>query len=504
MVAFTTVPRMGSGRARYRAFQDGGMFHEGGFHLKGSDAVAAGFDYVVLSSHEPIEPVLVLFGEVACVVVLPAASGFGAFGIVLVACDEPVLVRTQADGDLPLRARGHGIFLVVHEVDVVEGAGFSGATADGLHEVECAQDDAGFRLTESLIDLVPRRLVELPVHLGVERFARRRAVGEGGKVVFGEILLDQKTVDGGRHAEGGDPVLRDEGKEVGRGEPAVVVVGKDRAPRYPLSVELAPTALRPARLCGGEMQTVVHHFLPEARVEDEARRIFEIVLHHLGHAGSARGEIAEHGIIPRRSGEGGDNVAHLGEALVKTAEPFHRGGEDAFFQGLALGEGVADVLYDVLFRGGDKQLDGGGITTVYDVLCGEQVSGGDDDGAQFATRDVEHPVLPSAVEHTHHVIALFHAGRDEEIDRAVAFPLHIGEGHDLFLAGGVAPHEGALFGGETSVFVHHVVAEIEIFGHRELHVFREIVVVGEIRAVEKFVKKIHIVLFKPLRGPEVR
>lgn len=101
------------------------MLHEGGLHLEGSYAVAAGLDDVVLSAHEPIKPVFVAPGEVAGVVVFAAARRPGAFGIVLVACHQTVLMGTEPYRDLAVRAVGHGILLVVDEVDVIEGAGLA-------------------------------------------------------------------------------------------------------------------------------------------------------------------------------------------------------------------------------------------------------------------------------------------------------------------------------------------------------------------------------------------
>lgn len=314
---------------------------------------------------------------------------------------------------------------------------------------------------------------------------------ERGEVVFGEILLDEETVDGGGHAESRDLVLRDEGKQVGGGESAVVVVGEHRAAGYPLAVYLTPAALRPARFRGGEMQTVVHHFLPEARVEHESRGILEVVLHHLGHAGGAGREVAKHGIVPCRTRKGRQLGRHGVHALVEAAEPLDGESEETLLYRLAPGERVQDMFHHVLFGGGDQHLDAGGIAAVDDVFRRQQMSCGDNDRAEFAACDDQHPVLPSAVEHAHDVVALLHARGDEEVDGAVARLADVGECHDFFFSGGVAPYERTLVGRDSCVFVHHVVAEVEAFGHGKSHVFREIVVIGEIGAVEEFVKQIH-------------
>lgn len=143
------------------------------------------------------------------------------------------------------------------------------------------------------------------------------------------------------------------------------------------------------------------------------------------------------------------------------------------------------MLYDILFRRGDKYLDFRRVAAIDDVLCRQQMCGGDDDRAELAARGDQHPVFPAAVEHTHHVIALFHACGNEEIDGAVARFADVAESHYFFFTRGIAPDQRAFFGREARIFVHYVIAEIEVFGHGEADVLREIVIVCEIGAVEK-------------------
>lgn len=476
----------GVGRARDCALEHRGVFHKSGFHLERSDAVAAGLYDVVLSSHEPVHSVGVAFRKVAGVVEFAPACGGGAFGVVLVVGHQTNLMRAQSDGDFALAAVGHGVFLVIDKHDVVKGAGFAGATADGLHKAEVREDDAGFRLPEPLVNLLSRGVLELLEDFGVERLARSRAMAERREVVFRQVFLDEEAVNRRRHAESIDAVSGNEREQVGGGESAVIVVGENGAARYPLTVDFAPTAFCPARFGGGEVQTVVDDSLPEIGVEHETYGIFEVVLHHFGHTRCARSEIAQH--IAARVGtvDCGVLVGEFHYAVLEATEAFHGCGVNTFAESFAFLEGVSNVLDDVGFGSGDEHLDARGIAAVCDVLGGEQVGGGNKYGAEFAAGDRQHPVFPATVEHTHNVIAAVDAGIEQETYRPVCENGEFSESYRLFFACRVAPYERALFGAEASVFVHDVAGEIEVFGNGDSDVLREVFIVTEIRTVDEF------------------
>lgn len=52
------------------------------------------------------------------------------------------------------------------------------------------------------------------VDFGVQGFACRGAVLDGGKIIFGEIFLNEEAVHGGRRAERSDVVLLEHRQDV--------------------------------------------------------------------------------------------------------------------------------------------------------------------------------------------------------------------------------------------------------------------------------------------------
>ena len=73
------------------AFHHGRVGHQRAFHLERTDAVAAAFDYVVGSSHEPVVAVLIEIGEVAREVVIIVPNLVGQFLVALILPEQAYL-----------------------------------------------------------------------------------------------------------------------------------------------------------------------------------------------------------------------------------------------------------------------------------------------------------------------------------------------------------------------------------------------------------------------------
>ena len=75
------------------------------------------------------------------------------------------------------------------------------------------------------------------------------------------------------------------------------VVGKNGTSCKPLTVNLSPYSLCPARFCQCEMQSTVHHLLPVLCGNNVAQWVGKVVLYHLGIARSTRGKVQQHNVI---------------------------------------------------------------------------------------------------------------------------------------------------------------------------------------------------------------
>ena len=75
---------------------------------------------------------------------------------------------------------------------------------------------------------------------------------------------------------------------------SVIIVYKLSAARYPLPIAFSPAAFGPARVGHRNMQSSVQHLVPVNRGKNMTKRIVVVVQHHLGHAGSTRGEEHKH------------------------------------------------------------------------------------------------------------------------------------------------------------------------------------------------------------------
>jgi hypothetical protein len=137
------------------------------------------------------------------------------------------------------------------------------------------------------------------------------------------------------------------------------------------------------------------------------------------------------------------------------------------------------VLQHEGIRRGDDQLDVGRVVPVDQVLGGQQVGGGDGDGAELVQRQQAEPEFVAPLQDQHHRIALADAQGTEQVRGAVAGLLHLPEGEAGGLAVVVAPDQGHPVRLGARVFVRHVVGEVEALRHLDGKVVVEILVGSE-------------------------
>ena len=230
----------------YAALENVRKLHDDALDLERSDAVAGGFDDVVLAADIPVEAVLILPCNVAGVVdaVMPSLLG-EVLTAVVAEVETARNVGFGVDADLAVLADRHGLSVVVKDVDMVLRRGLAHGAELVLLAVEVTDDERRLGLAEAFHDAETGIFLEYFINLGVERLACGGRMDNRGEVVFADVLLDQHAVHGGRCAKCRDMVLCEHRKDVLRVE-AVEIVHEDRRLAQPLAVELAPQSLAPA------------------------------------------------------------------------------------------------------------------------------------------------------------------------------------------------------------------------------------------------------------------
>ena len=292
-VALTTCPRMGSGTPVMATSSTAGWVMRALLHLEGPHPVSGALDHVVRPAHEPEVSVLIPPGGVPgmVVIIMPGVPGLVRIGMVIgEKADGLSLVRP--DHNLALFAHLADLVVLVHQDDIESRCGLAHGAGFGLHPGIVGNADHGLGLAESFHEPQAGGLEEALVDGGVERLSGRDRILETGEVVPGHVALDHEPEDGGRRAEGGDPVLAHLVHHLS-GIEAIVIVDEDRRSGQPLAVDLAPGALGPSRIGHSVVQPVVLHILPVLGGEDMAQGIGLIVLDHLGVAGGPGGEVPQ-------------------------------------------------------------------------------------------------------------------------------------------------------------------------------------------------------------------
>ena len=384
------------------------------------------------------------------------------------------MALVQPDDDFALHAVIHVLAVFVHQRDVVGGRGTAGAAGLGLHPLAGHQQRRGLALAEALVNLHAREPEELVIHFGVERLARAVGPFQGAQVVAGEILLDEEAVHRGRRAKAGHAVLFQHFEQVG-GDEAVKVVHKQRGAADPLAIELAPARLGPAGIGHGHVDGVVPHVVPVIGRHRLRDGVGPAVRGHLGHAGGAAGEVDEHdivvlrqlgGLVPLLGGSG-----HLRVKIQKARFVAQR---EQRRKRIALRCGGQHVFAHLRLLHAQDGAGAGSLNAVDNVLLLQLRRGGNQHAAQLEQAHCRYPELPAALEHQNHGVALFEAVRLEHIGRLVAHAADFAKGEGALMPLEVAPDQRPLIGRDARVFVHHIVGEMEMFGHLEGKVFFKI------------------------------
>lgn len=198
---------LGVGGADDGTLGDSGMLDEGRFDFEGSDAVAAGFDDVVIAADEPEVAVVVLVALVSCIVIVASEDTLHDVFVFPIFFEEAWWADVaDVEGDVAGLAGLELVALIVHDPDVVAGCGFADAAVLDGHEGVVGEDADGLGLAIEVVNLEAEGLFPDADDLGVHGFACTHAVAEL-EVVFAEVHLDEHTIDSGWSAEGGDAVF---------------------------------------------------------------------------------------------------------------------------------------------------------------------------------------------------------------------------------------------------------------------------------------------------------
>ncbi len=236
------------------------------------------------------------------------------------------------------------------------------------------------------------------------------------------------------------------------------------------------------------------------------QRVGEVVLHQLGHAGGAAGEVHQHHIVPaggliaRRALEGLGASVHL-RVQVEPALP-GRADQYPVLKGRYLRRGQLHLLHHERVVHADHGLHPGGVAAVHDVLLSQLQRGGDQYDAQLVQRRGAHPVLPAAAQYHHHHVALFEPQAPQEVGHAVGQLHDVGEGEGLLLPLLADPQKRPLVGLLLGPGVHHVVAEVEVLRHVDGELLPECLVAVKLDLRQEFIQQvIHAVSPLTRRSP---
>ena len=217
------------------------------------------------------------------------------------------------------------------------------------------------------------------------------------------------------------------------------------------------------------MQVVGLEIVPEFRGDLVAKRIGEVVHHHLRILARAAGEDQQH----RRARTGSDLDRTFdrvpGECAVRTgnfgavADPVRAFAVDQQPDSQR-GAVIVDFVELVsVLRIGDDHLELAVTDAVLDILAGQQRRGGALNRAELDQRQREDPPLRQPGQHDEDAVSGGDAEFDQQIGRLVGEFAHVVEGEAFFFAPLICPDHGQFIAVASGPFVDYIISEVVVF-----------------------------------------
>ena len=367
------------------------------------------------------------------------------------------------DTDLAGLAGIHIVAVTVQQMDLIQGHRLTHRANLVAVTGKICNDDRALGLAEAFLNGNSCMLLELDVHLRIQRLTCGRGILHAGQVKPAQILLDQHPVHGRRCAEGGNIVFFEHGQDLLRIE-AVKVIDKDRCLAQPLAIKLAPHGFGPAGVGNGQMQAIGIDPVPVFGGNEVTQRVLVIMGCQLGIAGSAGGEEHQHGIITAgRILFAGKVAGEHGVFFVKVVPAFPAAvHQDLMGQHGAVLSRCIHRIGHVTVGGTKDRLHVTGSKPVGKVLLQQLIGSGDHHRTQLVQTQHRKPVLVVALEHQHDPVATTNAQRLKIVGRSGGFFLHVPESEPPLGAVLSNVQHSQLFRLVASQLIDHIKGEVKL------------------------------------------
>ena len=235
---------------------------------------------------------------------------------------------------------------------------------------QIADQQSGFRLTESFHNRKSRRLFKLMIYFRIQRLACRSGMPDTGQVKPGQIFFDHKAVHSRRRAECCYLILLEQRQDI-VGIKAIKVIHENCRFAHPLPVQLAPKRFSPACIGNGQVQPVGIHAMPVFRRNEMSQRIFIAMLCHLRITRGAGAEEHNHGIVAAGTVLTSVEFSAVHQILFVKVPPSGSISAHHDFQFKA-GRCKLRFVYALrrlAVRRADDGFDSGRLETVFKILC---------------------------------------------------------------------------------------------------------------------------------------
>ena len=143
-----------------------------------------------------------------------------------------------------------------------------------------------------------------------------------------------------------------------------------------------------------------------------------VVCHHLRFTARSTGEIHQHRVVVGIDESGSYELRGLFPFCLPIVESLRNrfavvGDGDILLHRWTLRHGGLDLTDDIGVVDADDSLDGGAGVTIYDIVLGEHMGRGDDDGTNLMQGQHHYPPLITALQNKHHGVVLADAERQQ-------------------------------------------------------------------------------------------